>query len=438
MRRNLLTLAVLFGLVGLSALIWHFTNRPTVYRIAVGPALSEDVRLVASMGRAFARERSAFRLKPVVVEDAAAAARAIDSGQADMAIVRSDIGMPETGSTVAVMRRNAAVLIALPDSGIETPPDLSGRTIGVLRGSRANVSVLRTILRQYEIEPEAVTLKLLTPSELAPALAEKSIQGLLVIGSPAGPTLSDAVTTMARAGLAPVFLPLADAEAIAQRNPAFEAIEVVRGVFGGAPARPAETFQTLGAPTLLMARRDLDEHLVGAFTQILFALRPRIAVEAPLASQIEAPDTEKGSAILVHPGAAAYYDGEQKTFFERYGDWFYLGVMGLSLLGSGAAGLLGVGAARRRRFTTSMLMELAQMQRAARSADLEELAALDVRADDILSATLEGAASGAVAETSLGAFRLAFDEFRHAAAIRREALGAPAIAAPPGLRAIRA
>ena len=29
----------------------------------------------------------------------------------------------------------------------------------------------------------------------------------------------------------------------------------------------------------------------------------------------------------VHPGTIAYSEGETKTFFERYGDWMYIGIM---------------------------------------------------------------------------------------------------------------
>ena len=42
----------------------------------------------------------------------------------------------------------------------------------------------------------------------------------------------------------------------------------------------------------------------------------------------------------VHPGAAAYIDGELKTFFDRYNDLFYWGMMLVSFFGSALAGLL--------------------------------------------------------------------------------------------------
>jgi len=36
---------------------------------------------------------------------------------------------------------------------------------------------------------------------------------------------------------------------------------------------------------------------------------------------MEKPDTEKGSAEAVHPDAAAYYDNNEESFMDRYGDW---------------------------------------------------------------------------------------------------------------------
>ena len=44
-----------------------------------------------------------------------------------------------------------------------------------------------------------------------------------------------------------------------------------------------------------------------------------------MASFVKAASTDKDAAIPVHPGAKVYYDGEEQTFFEKYGDWVYIG-----------------------------------------------------------------------------------------------------------------
>ena len=53
--------------------------------------------------------------------------------------------------------------------------------------------------------------------------------------------------------------------------------------------------------------------------------------EYPILAQMSAPDTDKDALIPVHPGAAAYFDGDEKSIFDKYGDQFFYGSM---LLGS--------------------------------------------------------------------------------------------------------
>jgi hypothetical protein len=71
-------------------------------------------------------------------------------------------------------------------------------------------------------------------------------------------------------------------------------------------------------------------------------MRRFLQSEVPIAAAMEKPDTEKGSAEAVHPGAAAYYDNNEKSFMDRYGDWLYIGAMGFSGLGSVIAAMFGL------------------------------------------------------------------------------------------------
>ena len=119
------------------------------------------------------------------------------------------------------------------------------------------------------------------------------------------------------------------------------------------------------------ARKSLSEEVVADFTKHLFASRQALTAELPSAAKIEKPDTDKDAAVPVHPGAAAYIDGELKTFFDRYSDIFYIGVMLLSFVGSGLAGLLSYSKADdrvRRLHTLERLLEIAKR---ARSAELD-------------------------------------------------------------------
>ncbi len=90
-----------------------------------------------------------------------------------------------------------------------------------------------------------------------------------------------------------------------------------------------------------MARKGLSESTIAAFTRQLFAIRQPLKTEFPLAAKIETPDTDKDATIPVHPGAAAFVDGEEKTFLDRYSDYIWWGLMALSAMGSAGAWFAG-------------------------------------------------------------------------------------------------
>src|SRR3972149_885686 len=55
----------------------------------------------------------------------------------------------------------------------------------------------------------------------------------------------------------------------------------------------------------------------------------------PGAVAIESPSTDKDAPVLVHPGAAAYLGDNQKSFFDRYGDQIFYGLLIFPVIGSG-------------------------------------------------------------------------------------------------------
>ena len=350
-RPALLALAALLLAIGISALAWQIGSAPTTLRVAVGAPGSEDSRLIAAIGAALSRERETIRLQIVPTRGPAESARALDEGRADLAVARTDIAMPEKGQTVAIMHRDVVLMLARPGGGVATVPDLRGRTIGIVRDVAANRRVLDAMLAFYDVpQVDVRVVPLAGAPEIEQEMRAGRVDAVLAVGTLSGRTVTEtfAAAVAAAGGASPVIVPVPEAEAIAQRSAIFETFEIVRGAFGGSMARPAEAVRTLGVNHRLVASANLEEEHMSELARLIFALRPRVAAEVPLANRIEAPDTSKSSSLPVHPGAAAYYDGEVQTFFERYSDWIYVGIMVLSILGSCFAGFASTVAARRR------------------------------------------------------------------------------------------
>jgi hypothetical protein len=160
----------------------------------------------------------------------------------------------------------------------------------------------------------------------------------------------------------------------------------------------------------------------------LLGARQSLSAELPAIGKIEPPDTEKGAAVAVHPGAAAFIDGEQKSFFERYNDWIYYGLMLLSFVGSAMAWLMNYAKVDDRAKKLSLLGRLLDvMQEARQAASLDTLEKLQAETDAILQATIRQVENEKLDHTTLHAFSLTLEQTRGAIAERRALLmAAPA------------
>src|ERR1700756_81636 len=149
-RATFITAAGILAIVGVVAAGFYFATRPVSLRIAVGPANSDDVKVVQTLTQAFAQHRSYVRLKPVQTDGAVASAEELAQGKVDLAIIRGDLEVPKNAQAVATLRKNYVVLwVPPPAKGkgkkatkITKISQLAGRKVGVVGKTQANVNVL--------------------------------------------------------------------------------------------------------------------------------------------------------------------------------------------------------------------------------------------------------------------------------------------------------
>ena len=148
-----------------------------------------------------------------------------------------------------------------------------------------------------------------------------------------------------------------------------------------------------------------------------------------MANHIEAPETDKGGVLPTHPGAAAFIDGEEETFFERYSDMIYIGAMIGSVLISSIAALASRLAVRGyERFDLLMEHALTILKAGREAVDAPTLSRLELEIDEILTQSL---ASGAKLDGhQLAALTLAIQQARLAIADRRAEIAPGADAIP--------
>jgi TRAP transporter TAXI family solute receptor len=442
----LLVLAAGMLAFGLTAGALYYVLRPTTLRIAVGPAGSEDQKLVQLMAQTFARDGSPVRLSLVTTEGTPESIAAFTAGKADLAVARGDLNLPTNAESVAILRKNVVVLWApsgLPAKGSKKQPapkiksldELAGHRVGVIGRTQANATLLRAILKESGVNPDKVTISQFATNQIGEMAKDQSVDAFMAVGPLKSKITVDAIAATATARGEPKFLPIEVAEAIAKKNPIYESEEIPASIFGSLPQRPEDKVDTVAVNHLIIAPKSLSDTAVAAFARQLFTNRQQLARELPTASQIEKPDTDKDAALPAHAGAAAYIDGNERTFLEKYTDYIWFAVLIVSGLGSAGAWLKHYWNRDEREQYIAHRDQLLELIAKVRKAEnLDELAQMQGAADGMLRETLQCYDDGTVEDGDLSVIALALEQFHHAVADRRTVLAGAATADAPRMR----
>src|SRR3954452_18526214 len=239
-RLTFVTLAGVLSIVGALAAGYYFAMRPVTLRIAVGPANSDDLKVVQNLTQAFNNQRNSVgRVRPVQTDGALASASLLGEGKADLAIIRGDLDVPKNAQAVATLRKNVVVLWVPPaakskksGAGITKIAQLAGHRIGVVGRTQANVNLLKVILQQYGVDPAKVDIVQFPANEAVEAIRNQKAEAYLAAGPVNSKVTTDAIAASTRDGGNPSFLKIDLAEAIAQNHPTYEASEIPAGSFG--------------------------------------------------------------------------------------------------------------------------------------------------------------------------------------------------------------
>ncbi|MGL4261378.1 MAG: TAXI family TRAP transporter solute-binding subunit [Afipia sp.] len=424
MKAMLIVVAAVLATVAAVGGATYWMNRPIHLRIAVGPPYSDDVKVVQSIAQIFSRDRKYIRLRPIITDGTSSSAASLNAGTTDLAVIRGDIEIPKDAQAIASIRKNFAVLWALNGTSkkgaVKKIEQLAGKRIGVIGRTQANVNLLKVILTQSGVDPAKVQIVQFTTTGFADAIKNEKLDAFLAVGPLNSKITADAVAATTKGGKEATFLSVETADAIAQKYPVYESGEIPAGAFGAKPARPDDKIDTITFAHHIVARKSLSESTAGALTRQLFSIRQTIQSEFPQTAKLETPDTDKDAAIPAHPGAAAYVDGEEKTFLDRYSDYIWGSLMALSALGSAGAWFASYWRKDERVTNSNLRERLLEMLTAARkTTSIDELDGMQAEADEIMRETLHCFEDGAIEEGSLTAFSIALEQFHNAVADRK-------------------
>jgi TRAP transporter TAXI family solute receptor len=412
-KRSFLTiLAVVLALSGVGFSAFFFARLPRTLTIAVGPAGLETHQYVNALAQAGFDAREKIRLKVITTDGAADSARLLDSGKVDLAIIRSDFELPANGETLLVNTKRAVVIMAPQKrGGIQKLSDLKGKRIAVAKLTDPNIPFVRRLLAVAEIGEGDATLIESDMTDLPELLGTGKADAAIAIVVPTARNFTDLVPQIARrlpGGLR--IVPIEEAQTVSSRIIGVEPVEIPAGAFG--TGRPREEVQSVAISYRTMARKTLSEDLAGRTAKSLYDLRTRVSRMLPIAYGAEPPDAKTGARIPVHPGAMAYFDGETKTLFERYGEAILSLLWGSSILGSGLAGFIAWAGRKRHGEGSQLIDEITTLTASARAASAADLARIEMRGDAIVANLARMRQNGHVSDGLMESAALALDHFR--------------------------
>jgi TRAP transporter TAXI family solute receptor len=432
-RRLLIVLALGFIAFGAAAAALFYVLQPETLRIAVGPAGSEDHQVVQAMAEAFGEESRSVKLSPITTDGAAESLALLGAGKAELAIGRGDLAMPADAQTLAVLRKNYVVLWSrsgLPGKAskkktgkIGEIADLVGHKVGIIGRTGANLALLRTILVGSGVDPDKVTTAQFGTEEIEKLAQDATLDAYLAVGPLDSKITADAIAATSRSGGAPKFLPIEASEAIALNHARYEAEEIPGSVFSAKPAWPEDKVDTISVNHLILARKELSETKAAAFYRQLFAVRDAITQRVAGGAHITKPETEKEAEPSVHRGAAAVINGTERTFLDKYSDYFWFVLLVLSGIGSAAAWLRRYLNRDEQDDNTSHRNHILALVSELRNARSEpDLLNSQREVDAIIEQTLKCYEDGAIEQEDLAALGLVLELFDHAVAERRATL----------------
>src|SRR5579883_516740 len=220
-------LVTILGTMLLGAGVWaaiHFTIAADHMRIAAGPI---DARFVQALSEQLAADHRNLHLQLVPTPSPQATAEAMSKGEADLAVLPSNLDDALDWPVVAILRKNVMALIVPAAGGAAAPKgeesaggkpakkasakggkgakavksddasddsdtsdstfgkaaDLLGKRVGIVSGNEATTGLLELVLTHYGLPLDKVTISHLDPREVPDAIKSHQVDALFVAGA---------------------------------------------------------------------------------------------------------------------------------------------------------------------------------------------------------------------------------------------------------------
>ncbi len=315
-RRGLLLALIPLLLSVLALAGWLYINNDSnaerTWKVGAERRGSDNYELLQALAERVSGQSDGFRLAVLQTAGSSESLKLLEDGVIDFAAIPADaISRPDL-AMVANLYPDTYHLIARRDAGISAVRDIVGKRVGLPPITSSEYRSFWYIIDQYTVQPERFTARPYDQDDAIIALRNREIDAMFVMRAPGNRRLK----WLADAAQIDI-IEIDQASAMQVKRPALKPVTLAKGVYSGTPAIPDRTITTVAADRILVTRTAVPDEVVRKVTATLFENQRELSLSSRLAGFVSQPAIGGATLLPVHPGAAAFYNRDQPSFFQE-------------------------------------------------------------------------------------------------------------------------
>lgn len=290
----------------------HDDTAERTWKIGAERRGSDNYELLQALADKATSAEEGVRLAVFQTAGSSESLKLLEDGIIDFAAIPADaISRPDL-AMVANLYPDTYHLIARRDAGIASVRDLAGKRVGLPAITSSEYRSFWYIIDQYTVQPERFTARPYDQDDAIIALRNREIDAMFVMRAPGNRRLK----WLADAAQIDI-IEIDQASAMQVKRPALKPVTLAKGVYSGTPAIPDRTITTVAADRILVTRTAVPDEVVRRVTATLFENQRELSLSSRLAGFVSQPALSGATLLPVHPGAIAFYNRDQPSFFQE-------------------------------------------------------------------------------------------------------------------------
>jgi uncharacterized protein len=309
---------VLLSVVGAIAfaVLWKAEQQRTYsLTIATGGKDGEYYRFAVTLADVVERHHPHIQIEVQESEGSQQNMERVANQTVDLALVQNDTPVQPDVRAIAYLFPEVFHLVVRSTANIQTVDDLRGKRIALMPRGSGSYALFWVLARHYDLAETDFQPLPMSPTEAYDALRQGQVDGLFRVIAMGSTSIRELLQTTQAA-----LVPIDQDDSLRLLFPYLETHSIPKGTYSGSPAIPADDIPVVGVRAVLVTHTAVDSRVVKDITKTLFEFRNELVSAYPRAAMIRLPEAGTNLGLPLHPGARAYYEQDQPSFWVEYAE----------------------------------------------------------------------------------------------------------------------